>query len=458
MSFRLLPRFTEELRRLGALRRGERLLVAASGGLDSTVLAHLLGALAGRWRLTVTLAYIHHGLRAEADGEALAVEAMAASLGFRFATRRIDLSPRRRPGESLQAAARALRYAALEELRAGAGATWILTAHHADDQAETVLARFLRGTGSAGLSAIRPRSGNVIRPLLFAERAALENYARAHGLMHCHDSSNESDAYTRNALRRHVLPAIRAYVNPGATAVLCRAADHHRELQEYLEEQRGAWEKGVLQASSGAVCLAVQPLIQYLDFQQRMVIQHAIELTMPGAATDRGVRRVQDLLRKQAGTHVTLEHSCIAERMADSIVIRTAAGCAQFCCAAALGATVAIAGGSFSSRRVAPGALRMTKDPASEYIDLAAAGEAWTLRSWKRGDAFHPLGATGRKKLSDFFIENKIPRHTKSAIPILERNGDIIWVCGMRLDRRFRVTGRSSAVALITFQTAERIP
>jgi tRNA(Ile)-lysidine synthase len=217
-------------------------LVAASGGLDSTVLAHALAAGAPRLGIQVALGHVHHGLRgAEADADQAAVAAQAAALGLPLAVRRVDPRARRagrssRARPTLQEAARELRYAALREMAAELGASRIATAHHADDQAETVLLRLLRGTGPDGLAGIPERSpdGLLVRPLLRLSREALRGYAEAHGLCWREDSSNGSRRYARNRLRAEWLPGLAADFNPQLLRVVADLAEAQRRDTEWI--------------------------------------------------------------------------------------------------------------------------------------------------------------------------------------------------------------------------------
>jgi tRNA(Ile)-lysidine synthase len=216
-------------------------LVAASGGLDSTVLAHGLAGLLGAE--AVVLGHVHHGLRgAEADADAAAVAALAGGLGCRHEQRRIAPHALREGATSrerltLQEAARAGRYAALEAMAEVAGAATIATAHHADDQAETVLLRILRGTGPDGLGGIPERSGRIVRPLLRLRRADLEAYAEAQGLAWREDASNASPAYTRNRLRREWLPRLAESFNPNLLRTLANLAEAQRTDADWIAEQ-----------------------------------------------------------------------------------------------------------------------------------------------------------------------------------------------------------------------------
>ena len=222
--------------------RGRTLLAAASGGLDSTVLADALARGAGLGGYRVVVGHVHHGLRgAEADADQAAVAALAEGLGLPFGVERIDPAAQReghksRARPTLQEAARALRYAALERLAGALGADRIATAHHADDQAETVLLRLFRGTGPDGLGGIPERSpdGRIVRPLLRLTRAELEAYARARGLVWREDASNASPRYARNRLRQRWLPGLVRAFNPRLLRAIADLAEAQRRDSEWI--------------------------------------------------------------------------------------------------------------------------------------------------------------------------------------------------------------------------------
>jgi tRNA(Ile)-lysidine synthase len=224
---------------------GRRVLVAASAGLDSTVLAHLLARHAESLGIEVCLGHVHHGLRdAEADADAGFVEALAGQLGVPFGSRHIDARAGQGNGSSrdrltLQESARDLRRVALGEIASQLSCDTIATAHHANDQAETVLMRLLRGTGPDGLAGIPASSPHdrVVRPLLQVPRAALEHFAEQHEITWREDSSNASDQYLRNRIRRHWLPALTEEFNPKLLRALGDLAEAQRRDGEWIEEQ-----------------------------------------------------------------------------------------------------------------------------------------------------------------------------------------------------------------------------
>jgi tRNA(Ile)-lysidine synthase len=221
---------------------GARLLVAVSGGVDSVALLHALHAISSRHGLKLSVGHVNHGLRGEeSEADARFVGALAASLGLAFGVRavepgaaRLGRSSRARP--TLQEAARLLRYAALRELAEEGGAAAVATAHNADDQAETVLLRLLRGSGPDGLAGIPERSadGRVVRPLLRVPRAEILAFARGRGLAWREDASNLSDRYPRNRLRRRWLPELAREFNPRLLRALSDLAEAQRRDSEWM--------------------------------------------------------------------------------------------------------------------------------------------------------------------------------------------------------------------------------
>ena len=241
---RLLRRLAEELACLDLA--GQHLAVAVSGGVDSTVLAWALAELAPQRGITVSIAHVNHSLRgAESDADEAFVQELAAKLGVAFAARRVAprelrenaASSRSRP--TIQEAARRLREQALREMAADLGAHRLATAHTADDQAETVLLRLLRGSGPAGLGGIARRSadGRIVRPLLRATRADVRAYAEARTLRWREDPSNADPRYARSRLRHTWLPGLRAAFNPRLLRALGDLAEAVQEESNWIDRE-----------------------------------------------------------------------------------------------------------------------------------------------------------------------------------------------------------------------------
>jgi len=280
---------------------GATILVAVSGGVDSTVLLHALAAVAPGHGRVLAVGHVHHGLRgAEADADEAAVAAAARALALPFHAMRVDphtlradRSNRERP--TVQEAARTLRYGALRELAGRAGAEHVATAHTLDDQAETVLLRLLRGSGPDGLGGMAERGpdGWLIRPLLEVSRDAIVGFAVAHGVAWREDASNRCDDYARNRLRQRWLPGLARDFNPQLLRAIGRLAEAQRRDAEWIES-----------IVDEAVANAVRE--GAVEETGRLVLGAEGWDAMPEALARRVVRRL--LVRMGAGRDVSRIH------------------------------------------------------------------------------------------------------------------------------------------------------
>lgn len=273
-------------------------LVAASGGIDSTVMLYALAEARAASRIGLAVGHVHHGMRGEAaDRDAESVRVQAETLGLRFLMERVEpgslrlgRSNRERP--TWQEAARRVRYEALGRMAEAAGASPIATAHTLDDQAETVLMRLLRGTGPDGLGGIAERSpdGRMIRPVLSVSRAEIEAFAASRGLVWREDASNRCDRYTRNRLRHDWLPGLARDFNPQLLRAIARLAEAQRRDAEWIED--------IVDEATDAVV--------YRDDDGALRLRDDGWVDLPEALARRVVRRL--LVRAGAGRDVTSTH------------------------------------------------------------------------------------------------------------------------------------------------------
>jgi len=290
---------------------GECVLVAVSGGLDSSVLLHALTRTRARLSLQLVVGHVDHGLRGEAsEGDRKAVEAQAAALGLACRTLQVDVAAQRaghanRTRPTLQEAARTLRYAALAELAQASGASRIATAHHLDDQAETVLLRLMRGTAADGLGGIpeTSRDGLVVRPLLAVGREALVGYAQRHRIRWREDASNASDRYARNRLRRDFLPALGRAFNAGLVPALGRVAEAHRRDGEWIADLVGAaFATHFRRVAPGRLETTRQAWVELPEaLARRLVVRAFAELGASRDLDHRHLERVLEFLREGPG-------------------------------------------------------------------------------------------------------------------------------------------------------------
>ncbi len=432
---------------------GAKIVVGVSGGVDSMVLLHYLAEVRQQFRLRITVAHVNYRLRgAASDADERLVKKTAARFGFPFRSRRIDLKKNRKRGNgSLQESAREIRYSFFESVRNSAGADVVMTAHHADDNAETMLFHFLRGTGLEGLAGIPARRETIVRPMLCLTRRMIEDFAKEQRIVSREDATNSSDDYSRNFLRNTIIPHLRRRINPSLTTVLSQESELFRSAADFAELETEKLYGRLVQQSSILLkeWKTVHPFLQW-SVIRRLLKERSIDPVYSGVAA------VAALAEQQKGSIVELSGTVAAERLSDRIVIRPRAASDPFRC-------VIDGEGTYSAGRVVL-TVKKSRLPlrtgnkrsagaSIEYVDADRLQFPLVLRSWNPGDRFIPLGMTGSKKLSDFFSEQKMSASEKQETPIVESGGSIVWVAGRRLDDRFKMTKETTSIYQLTMRT-----
>ncbi len=420
------------------LPRNVRVLLAVSGGCDSMVLARLLLD-AG---IPHGIAHCNFSLRgAESDADEALVRSWAAAHDLPLHVTRFDTAEAAaRQGAGIQETARILRYAWFETLRQENGYTHIATAHHADDSAETVLLNLFKGTGIAGLHGIRPRTGALIRPLLFASRAAIEAFAEQAGVVYREDASNAATEYTRNALRHTVVPALE-HVFPGALQAVAGTANRLAEVETIYRRGVEAERKRLLEQRGADWYLPVRKLLKTEPLQTLLY-----ELFMPFGFTAKATAGIEALLHSETGrtvesaTHTVVRHrdflvvTARAEAVAELYTIDTW--------------PAVVRAGAFEYRlTLAEAGMPFSPDADTEQVDVRLLQAPLVLRRARAGDYFYPLGMGGKKKkLARFLTDRKASAAEKARVWVLESGRRIVWAAGYRIDERFKVTARTTAV------------
>ncbi len=452
----VLAQVQKTIARHAMLARGDRVVAAVSGGMDSMVLLHLLSRLREVWDLQLWAAHLHHGIRGEeADRDAACVREWAGRLQVGAIVERVDVPRLLRTGgrgHSMQEVAREIRYRFLEAVADRVGASRIALGHHRDDQAETVLLNLLRGAGPRGLGGIPPVRERIIRPLIEVERAEIEGYAKAHDIPSVVDSSNTTDHYLRNRVRHHLLPLLAAEFNPRIARALATAADTVREEDDYLDARaREALAACRLPGSPMVLSLS---LLRALPLAlRRRGLREAIA-AVKGDLRECGLthlRAVEELLAGEEGrgeVHLPGRVRLVRERERVRVEVR---GCEEPGASAPLfspvpvpdlqrgDVTVSAMGLRFRFRLLPP---VFPPEDVSAWCALLDGGQGrspLTIRPWRPGDRFVPLGMRGTKKLQDFFTDAKVPREERSRVPLLVSGERILWVVGHRVDDRARL-------------------
>jgi tRNA(Ile)-lysidine synthase len=375
-----------------------------------------------------------------------------------FYCERIDvMSYAHEQGLSKQLAARHLRYNCFEHIRGQVGADAIATAHHADDNAETVLLNIVRGSGIRGLAGIPPKRepGCIIRPLLFATRKEIEAYAIEQGINYRNDSSNSSLAYRRNELRHNILPVLQKH-NPHIIQTLNHIADMMQDVNKKMRMIIDKTMHSVLQKDSdGHLTLNVKKLKSKPDFLWDEIFVELLH-RMDIEPTEKKVSALRRLCVQPTGRIVELSGRFAACHDRDHIVFKIADDQQPKTRQVEFGKSYDYKNYlvSISTPESVPATFAGTHEV--EYVDADRLGKQLVLRPWHAGDWFIPLGMNDKKKLSDFFTDQKVPRYQKSSVPVLESDGTIVWICGKRLDDRFKLTDRTRKAIRLTCQPSNR--
>ena len=447
--------------------RGDGIVVAVSGGLDSMVLLDLLQRVETPRDLHLHVAHLDHRLRAESCDDARFVAASAERLGLPAAVEAADVAARsRRSGRSVEEEGRAARYELFERVRKQAGCRWVAVGHHADDQAETILLRLLRGSGPTGLGAMSPvRPPGVIRPLLGASRAQIREYASRTGIEFRDDRSNRDLSVPRNRVRHEILPRLRRH-NPAVVDALSRTASLLRDEDDYLDGVgREAAKEVLMRRDPEGVTLDTRRLLGYHMAVRRRVLRQYIQELAHTPVSRSAVEAVVEAASPTASGLRSIAGGLWVQGTGSSLILRRGRASDVHARIELPGRTpIPERGVSLEARFLGPerfDAVRPSLDGWRAAFDAGAAEGQLSLRSPRPGDRLQPLGMGGRhKKLSDCFIDAKWPRILRPEALLLTRKTstpgseeEILWVAGLARSQRHRVDPSSRRILYLQFES-----
>lgn len=435
---------------------GDHILVGLSGGADSVCLMTMLHHVKAEYGLKISAAYIDHGFRPnETPAEITFCRGLCSGLDIDFETRAIEPAAyARQEGMNKQEASRELRYRALQEIAAEKGCNRIALAHNADDQAETVLMRLIRGSGSLGLSGIPPVRKPFIRPIIRISRMEIEDFLEKENSDYVTDSSNLKDDYLRNRIRHHIIPAIKN-INRDFVGTVTRATDIIMEEDRYFEIQvTKTLMKLITRKSDTTIELFLMPMESLDKALLRRVLRRAVAETR--GLKGLGLVHIEDLIRLikygRSGDRLYLPDSIRAVKAYSTLVLTSEKPPCLSEYTLSEPGDIVLPG---TAQTLSFGIVeREEVEDLGDGRDIACLDAdrvefPLTIRPRKTGDFFYPLGFGKRKKIQDFFVDEKIPRDLRDAIPLLISRDDIALVVGFRVDDRFKVNDNTKRTLIV---------
>ena len=463
-----LEQVYEFIKKYRMLNEGDKVLVAVSGGADSVALLDMLFCLRHRLGISLQVAHLNHMFRAEESlGDAVFVENLAALYDLPVTVRHIDVPAYKKQfGLSTQPAARTVRYNFLKETAVQEAAARVALAHHADDQAETVLLHFLRGTGAAGLRGMLPvRDNFYIRPILCLRRQDIDNYCTDKNLAWRLDSSNLKTDYRRNKIRMHLLPLLEKEYNHKLVPALNRLGEICRDEEDYLEVlTHNEYNKLTVFNSAGEIRLSVRDFQRIPLALQRRVLRLAWR-KITGGFHDLSFEQVDkalDLLRNHAssgrvelsggvGVVKSYETFSVTACNAEQVVQRSYSYEVMVpgqVCLAEINKTLCceVLTGEAVAKKYKGISLERFKLPPNEaLLDYDRVSFPLHVRGRQEGDVFSPLGLAGSMKLKKYFINQKVSREDRDKTPLVVGGGKIIWVGGMQIAESVKINSNTTS-------------
>lgn len=455
--------FIRYIKKNNLIHKGDTIVVGVSGGADSVCLLLLLHDLIQEWELAVHVVHVHHGIRGqEADRDASCVRELAArlELPFRLVERDVP-SLAARWGRTEEEAGRIVRYDAFNEYVRQIGGGLIAVAHHRDDQAETVLFQLFRGSGVRGLAGMAPKRDNIIRPLLFAGREEIERYVKERGVSYCTDSTNEMGRYARNVIRHEILPLAKERINVNAVPHIAAAAEKAAAWRQFIEKMgRDAYARTV----SGET-LDVEKFLREEPVLQDEVLRFIFESRIPGAKDIGEIHygMVRGLLTSEPGKAVHLPGSLVAVREYNEIKFGTEEdvrgekmeprypffpkeGGGEVRCLQYQGIKISV---QVKKREDLP--VKFPEKGYTKWFDYDMIKDVLILRNPQEGDYFM-LDSGGKKKLSRYYMDCKIPRCDRKKQLVLAEKNHVLWALPGRMSAAYKISDDTKMVLVATME------
>ncbi|HUH66930.1 MAG TPA: tRNA lysidine(34) synthetase TilS [Syntrophales bacterium] len=449
------------------LERGDKVIVAVSGGPDSIALLLGLKMLSPEYGLTLIAAHMNHGLRKDAADEEEFVGRVAADMAVGFECRRVDVALLRQgTGRCLEDIGREARYAFLADVAALHGAQKIALAHHMNDQVETVLMNFIRGSGPGGLKGMRPARDSIyIRPLLGATRSEITAFLDEHQMPFMTDSSNMDQRYLRNRIRHSLIPELTKKYNPGLTEAVIGMADIMAAEDDYMQRETSmALARCGSRSNEGEIRIGVAAFGRYHESIQRRILKRIFEDLSPdgkGIGFDHVKAALGLMNSEHPGASINLPRGIEVRREYADLVVcrcrivrgRLAEGYTSLYYDVTPPCRIEMSelGKSMRFDFVGPPRNVKSSEPTTIFMDYDKLSLPLFIRFGKPGDRIQPMGMKGTKKIMALLIDEKVPVRKRKSIPLLLDQKSVLWIAGLRLSERAKITEKTRQILRVEF-------
>ena len=430
------------------LSKGDKVLVAFSGGTDSVFLLSFLLKYKKRFNIQLAAFHLNHNLRGkEAIDDEKYCRKFSRDNKIKYFSESKNVKMFAKKNKiSMEEAGRKIRYSELERIANKNDFNKIATAHNANDNTETVLLNLIKGTGLKGISGIPVKRGKIIRPILSVSRDEILSYLEKKKIPYRTDSSNLSSEYERNFLRNKIIPDLKDRLNPQLDNTLLKSSTIFRSISAVLESQIDSKINDAVKFKDKQLSINVDELLK-LD---ENLIGEFFKKTIPAyffvELSNENINALTSLIKKQKGKSVTLSNGLAAFRESKKIQISKMQKSKIKEVEIFVGKSKKINGGSISINKIHLKNAKKSDDSSEEYISADGISAKFILRTWKNGDRFYPLGMKGSKKISDFLTEQGNPNKKKKEQLVLTNSGNIVWVVGLRLDDMFKLKANSKKI------------
>lgn len=434
--------------------RGAGIIIGFSGGADSVALLNILYELAQAMELRLAAVHVHHGIRQEAEEDAIFCEKMCRERQIPFYCKYVNVP---KMAEKLhlteEEAGRKARYDTFEAYRISLGMDHIAVAHHQNDQAETMLFQLFRGSGLRGLAGIPVKRGTVIRPLLGVTRVEIEAYLEQRGLAYVTDKTNESDVYTRNKIRHHIIPQAEQ-ITSGAVGHMGQASEQLREVLDYMTLQARAFLDKHGAYKKGEFVLTLTEFEQQHIALQKMIVMEGV-LLLAGSRKDITQRHIASILHlagKEGEKRVHLPGEMVVVKSYDKLVFRRKAQIPESGVSDAVkvepNAVYTLPDGRVLETKLLEGENleNIPENDCTKWFDYDKITGTLFLRNREQGDYLTIRDDGARKSLKEYLINEKIPREARDTLLVLAEGKHIVWVLEKRMSAYYKITAHTQKI------------